>query len=196
MKYEPRPWQKIGTQFLLDNPRGMLVADPGMGKTAMTLNALSLLMLGGSTFFPALILAPKRVAEVVWDGERDKWDTFKDISIIKVLGERDARRAALHRSVADCYVTNYDNAPWLVEQFAGKPWPFKTVIADESSRLKSFRLSKGGVRAAALSKIAKFTGRWWNLTGTPIPNGLQDLWGQFWFVDFGERLKRTYTAYL
>jgi hypothetical protein len=30
--------------------------------------------------------------------------------------------------------------------------------------------------------------RWVNLTGTPSPNGVQDLWGQAWFVDAGQRL--------
>jgi SNF2 family DNA or RNA helicase len=174
----------------------MLVADPGLGKTSITLSALDLLRMGGSRFFPALVLAPKRVAEVVWDGEAAKWDAFQDLSIIKVLGERDARQAALRKSIADMYIINYDNVPWLVEQFKDREWPFKIVIADESSRLKGFRIKKGGVRAAALSMIARFTGRWWNLTGTPTPNGLQDLWGQFWFLDYGERLKRTYSAYL
>ena len=112
------------------------------------------------------------------------------------MGEEDVRRAALRQTVADLYVMNYDLAPWLTSLFPYEKWPFKIVIADESSRLKGYRLNKGGVRATALSNIAKFTGRWWNLTGTPCPNGLQDLWGQMWFVDFGERLKRSYTDYL
>lgn len=167
-----------------------------MGKTSQALWALEMLRLAGSRFFPALILGPKRVAEVVWDGERDKWDAFQEFKIVKVLGEREARLAALRQSIADIYVCNYDVAPWLVNTFPESKWPFKIVIADESSRLKGFRLNKGGVRAAALSMIARYTGRWWNLTGTPTPNGLQDLWGQMWFVDFGERLKRTYSAYL
>ena len=191
-----QPWQPIGTKFIVDNPRCMLVADPGMGKTAMTLKALKILHMCGSSFFPALILAPKRVAEVVWDGEVRRWDVFKDLSVLKVIGEREARMAALKSSIADIYVCNYENAPWLVEQFGGSKWPFKIVVADESPRLKSFRLNKGGQRAEALGKIARFTGRWLNLTGTPMPNGEQDLWGQMWFVDFGERLKRSYTAYM
>lgn len=195
--HSPRVYQRLATRFLLDHPRGMLVADPGLGKTAITLSALDLLKMGGSSFFPALVIGPKRVAEVVWTGERDKWDAFQDLSIIQVMGEREQRLCALRQSIADLYVINYDNIPWLVEQFGtGERWPFKIVIADESSRLKGHRLSKGGVRAKALSSIAKFTGRWWNLTGTPCPNGLQDLWGQMYFVDFGERLKRTYSAYL
>lgn len=173
----------------------MLVADPGLGKTGTTLMALDLLKLVGSNFFPALVLAPKRVAEVVWTGERDKWQTFKDLSIIKVLGEREQRLHSLRRSVADLYVCNYENVEWLTSQWSQEKWPFKIVIADESSRLKGFRIQKGRKRAAALSNIAQYTGRWWNLTGTPAPTGLQDLWGQMWFVDFGERLKRSYTAY-
>lgn len=193
----PRPWGRIATRFLLDNPRGMLVEDPGMGKTSQVLSALDLLQMGGSGFFPALVLAPKRVAETVWDGEARKWDAFAHFRIEKVMGTEEERLAALRRPVADIYIANYDVAPWLVAQFGGGDrWPFKIVVADESSRLKGFRLNKGRVRAEALSQIAKHTGRWWNLTGTPSPNGLQDLWGQFWFVDFGVALKRTYSAFL
>lgn len=196
LHYDAKPWMRIATKFLLDTPRGMLVADPGLGKTGITLSALDLLKMGGSSFFPAIVFAPKRVADVVWEGERDKWDAFQDLSIVKVMGEEDIRMAALRKTVADVYVINYDLAPWLVSTFPAAKWPFKIVIPDESSRLKGFRLNKGRVRADALSTIARHTGRWWNLTGTPCPNGLQDLWGQMWFVDFGERLKRTYTAYL
>jgi SNF2 family DNA or RNA helicase len=194
-KYAPRNYQRMGTRFLLDHPRCMLVADPGLGKTGMTLSALELLKLGGSNFFPALVLAPKRVADVVWTGERDKWSTFHGLSMIKITGNEAQRLEALRRPMADVYVLNYELAPWILTKFPAEKWPFKIVVADESSKLKGFRLNQGGVRAAALSKIARFTGRWWCLTGTPAPNGLQDLWGQFWYVDFGERLKRSFTAF-
>jgi SNF2 family DNA or RNA helicase len=196
VKYVPRPHQQIGTQALLNNLRFMLVADPGMGKTAMVLMALCLLLMVGSTYFPALVIAPKRVAEVVWDGERDKWEDFQHLRIVKILGSREERLAALRAPKADIYVINYENIGWLIEQFTQETWPFKIVIADECSKLKGFRLNQGTKRASALSKIARFTGRWWNLTGSPIPNGLQDLWGQAWFIDFGASLKRSYTAFL
>jgi SNF2 family DNA or RNA helicase len=166
-----------------------------MGKTGTALMVVDLLKLVGSSFFPVLILAPRRVAEVVWTGERDRWSTFQDISMIQVLGDPKAREAALREPVADVYICTYDLAPWLVEQWTQERWPFKTVIADESSRLKSFRLHQGGKRTQALSNIAKVTGRWINLTGTPMPNGPIDLWGSQWFIDFGEALKRSFTAY-
>jgi SNF2 family DNA or RNA helicase len=194
-KFKPHEHQRIGAEFILNHPRCTLVADPGMGKTGIALMVIDLLKLVGSSFFPVLILAPKRVAEVVWTGERDRWSTFQDISMIQVLGDPKAREAALREPVADVYICTYDLAPWLVEQWTQERWPFKTVIADESSRLKSFRLHQGGKRTQALSNIAKVTGRWINLTGTPMPNGPIDLWGSQWFIDFGEALKRSFTAY-
>jgi SNF2 family DNA or RNA helicase len=37
--------------------------------------------------------------------------------------------------------------------------------------------------------------RFIGLTGTPAPNGIKDLWGQIWFIDKGERLGRTFSAF-
>ena len=193
--FVPGAWQPIASQFALDNPRCMIVADMGMRKTSIMMMMIDVLKLGGSNFFPVLVIAPKRVAEIVWTGERDKWDRFQGLSIVQILGTAKQRETALKRKpIADIYVINIDNVQWLAEILGGK-WPFKIVIIDESSKLKGFRLSKGTARAGALSKIAKFTGRWVNLTGTPISNGIKDLWGQMWFVDFGERLGRTYTCF-
>lgn len=195
MIFVPGRHQIIGAEYLVDHPRCMLVADPGLGKTGMSLLALDYLTLLGSNYFPALVLAPKRVADVVWTGEVTKWDRFNYLKITQITGTEMERRAILRRSVSDIYVINYELVEWLTSIWPQTKWPFKIVVADECSRLKGFRLSKGRVRAAALSDIARYTGRWWNLTGTPSPNGLQDLWGQMWFVDFGERLKRSYTAF-
>ncbi len=173
----------------------MLVADPGLGKTGTSLLALDMLKLVGSNFFPALVLAPKRVADVVWCGEKDKWASFQHLNVVQITGSLQERLDILRRPTADIYILNYELVPWLVSLWPQERWPFRIVIADECSRLKGFRLNKGTVRSTALADIAQFTGRWWNLTGTPLPNGLQDLWGQMYFIDFGERLKSSYTAF-
>ena len=61
-------------------------------------------------------------------------------------------------------------------------WPFDMIVADESTKLKSFRLRGGGVRARALASVAiNGSARFVELTGTPSPNGLLDLWGQLYF---------------
>lgn len=192
--FKPREYQRIAVGFLLNHPRCALWAVPGLGKTASVYSALDALKLAGSNFFPVLVLAPKKVCELTWPREQRKWDAFRDLRVVTILGDRDDREDALF-SKADVYVINYDNVQWLVERL-GDRWPFKIVVADESTRLKNYRSKgHGGKRAHALSTIAEKTGRWINLTGTPSPNGLKDLWGQTWFLDFGQRLGTSYTQF-
>lgn len=193
MRFIPRAWQKPMIAFMLNNKRCNVWADMGSGKSAATLTVLQILQMAGSSFFPALVLAPKRVARDVWPTEVHEWDHLANLRLVPIIGDAEARRWALHKE-ADVYTINYENIPWLVEHYGDK-WPFKTVIADESTRLKNFRLRQGGSRAAALATVARKTGRWINLTGTPAPNGLKDLWGQAWFLDYGERLGKTWTAF-
>ena len=194
--FVPREYQRIAAEFILEHPRCMLIADPGLGKTGTALSVIGALKLVGSTFLPALILAPKRVADVVWTGEAKKWSTFSDLSIVQITGNEKQRLTILGAPRADVYVLNYELAEWIVSLWPQDKWPFQIVFADESSRLKGFRLNKGTKRATALADIAQHVGRWINLTGTPAPAGLQDLWGQYWFLDFGARLKRSYTAFM
>ncbi|MCX8963217.1 DEAD/DEAH box helicase [Erwinia psidii] len=191
----PRPYQNLIIDHSLSLPRTNIWAGMGMGKTVATLTTLEDLFMAGSETQPALVLAPLRVARSTWPDEAEKWDHLRNIEMQPIVGTVKERLAALQNTHASVFTTNYDNLVWLVETL-GSRWPFGTVIADESTRLKSFRLRGGGKRAAALAKVAHtVVHRWVNLTGTPAPNGLVDLWGQAWFVDQGQRLGRTYSAF-
>lgn len=193
--FTPRPYQDLIINHEIDILRCNVWAGMGMGKTVATLTALEDLFMSGSENRPALVLAPLRVARSTWPDEADKWEHLRNIEVQTIIGSPKERTAALLNSNASVFTTNYENLVWLVETL-GERWPFGTVVADESTRLKSFRLRKGGKRAAALAKVAhKHIDRWMNLTGTPSPNGLQDLWGQAWFLDQGQRLGRTYGAF-
>jgi len=48
VKFIPHEHQRIGTQFMIDHPRCMVIADPGLGKTGMALSLLGALKLVGS----------------------------------------------------------------------------------------------------------------------------------------------------
>ena len=65
------------------------------------------------------------------------------------------------------------------------------VVVDESSSFKSHK-SK---RFKALASMGGHIGRMVELTGTPSPNGLNDLWSQVFLLDGGERLGRRYTQF-
>lgn len=194
--YTPRPWQEPIAPHLLEHPRSGVWAKPGTGKTAPTLTTIDALQFGGDLPEPALVLGTTRIAELVWPTEAAKWAHLSHLEVQPILGSPAARKGALRNNHAAVFTINYENLPWLLEELDGK-WPFGMVVADESTRLKSFRLGgSGGRRARSIAKVAhKHVRRWINLTGTPSPNGYQDLWGQTWFLDAGERLGRTFGAF-
>lgn len=205
--YTPRPYGSLMTRHITGRPRSAVWAPPGFGKTVTTLTAVDDLSFTGDPF-PALVLAPVRVARDVWPAEVRKWKHLSAMRVMPIIGTADERKWATRRA-AEVYTVNYENIPWLIEQW-GDDWPYKTIIADEATRLKGLRMSfkthptsgkvylsgQGGQRTRALAKVAHSKVKTFiQLTGTPSPNGLQDLWGQAWFLDAGKRLGSTYTGF-
>lgn len=212
MIFVPRPYQHLIRNFALDNPRGNIFASMGMGKTGATIDTFDTLRTFGEVE-RLLVIAPKRVAKNTWPREVEKWnESFGHLTVATIIGNEKERIAGA-RAGAHITTVNYDNLPWLVEK-AGSKWPWDMVVADESTRLKGLRMSlqqrkkadgtmgkefltgQGSARAAALAKVAhKHVRRWMNLTGSPAPNGIIDLWGPMWFIDGGRRLGNSFTAY-
>lgn len=191
-EFKPRPLQTMIIDFILDHPRCAIYSGMGTGKTSATLTALDILNIiePGAT----LVIAPLLVANQTWPDEVKKWCHLQDVKIIPIIGKPEQRVRAL-KTKADIYTVNYENLPWLVS-FLGTDWFFTKVVADESTKLKGFRVSQGSVRARALGKVAHTkVKRFIELTGTPSPNGIKDLWGQCWFLDRGERLGTSFTAF-
>lgn len=190
--FAPRPYQQIIIDHILANDRCAVWAGMGMGKTVSALTVIDAVRLVDDD--PILVLAPTRVANTTWPEEAAKWEHTAHLTVVPVTGDMQGRVVAV-RQRADVHAINYENLPWLVEYW-GDRWPYRTVIADESTKLKSFRLRQGGKRAQALARVAHTkVKRFVELTGTPSPNGLQDLWGQVWFIDRGQRLGRTYESF-
>lgn len=195
MRFNPSPLQEQMIEHIVKHPRCGIWAAMGTGKTSATLHALSKLHWTHDVF-PALVLAPLRVAQSTWPDEVAKWKNIKNhLTVTAVVGDAAQRRRQV-RTQSHIYTTNYEQIPNLVALF-GRRWPFRTIIADESTRLKSFRLRQGGKRAQALNQVAWLhpDARFIELTGTPSPNGLIDLWGQSWFLDRGQRLGQSFTAF-
>lgn len=202
--WKPRDYQELALRKGAALKRLNLHMSPGMGKTATVLTLLTGWALMGNPF-PVLVAAPKRVANSVWEREVAKWPHLSHLRVSKILGTPRDRITAVERQ-ADIYCINYENLMWLDELLP--VWPFRTIIADESTRIKrqrcSFRKSKSGTRflrvdgsknARALIKHAVRTPYYVNLTGTPAPNGLKDLWGQQFPIDGGRSLGASYSAF-
>lgn len=198
--YVPREIQRLAHDFAVDHERCALHMGCGTGKTSATLSVVDTLMLCGDTE-KTLVIGPKRVARKTWREEVNKWNQFSHIRVANLAAELPVRTRAL-RSNADIYTINYELLPWLVKTL-GREWPFDTVVADEATKLKGFRLRQGSTRAQALGKVAfavvrqkPLVRRFIELTGTPAANGIKDLWGQMWFLDKGSRLGYSHTDFV
>lgn len=188
VKAKLRPYQEYACKQIIEKPACALFLDMGLGKTLTTLTAIDILV---NNFFgdvsKVLIIAPLRVAETTWPDEVDKWGFSLRVS--QIIGTKEKRIRALHTK-AEIYTINRENVPWLCE-YCGMYWPFDMVVIDESSSFKNNQ-SK---RFKALRRIRPKIKRLVELSGTPSPNGLMDLWSQLYLLDRGKRLGKTITSY-
>lgn len=181
-------YQERGVQFIKDTNKCALFIDLGMGKTLTTLTAISDLS-DSLDIGKVLVIAPLRVANTTWHKELKNWEHTKHLTYSICTGSEKNRLQGLMKD-ADVYIINRENVKWLVDYYK-KSWPFDMVVIDESS---SFKSSKSQ-RWKALRKVLPYTERMVQLTGTPAPNGLMDLYAQVYLLDTGERLGRNMTAY-
>jgi len=81
---------------------------------------------------------------------------------------------------ADIYLINLENVAWLCG--LSDKLVFTNLVIDESSRFKD----PSTKRFKALKKHLKGFSRRLILTGTPTPQGMQDLWSQVGILDLGQ----------
>ena len=196
-------YQVRAVEHIKAHPQSMLWLDMGLGKTIVTLTAIADMFDTGLTN-GVLVVAPLRVVQSVWEHEAAKWAHTGHLTFSLIHGPKATMERRLN-SVRHIYLINYEALPWLVETIKGRRLAraklprFDTVIFDEITRLKSTRDpkldEKGGMRGEAMLSIMDYIPRRIGLTGTPAPNGLIDLFGQYLMVDGGARLGRSEEGY-
>ena len=217
-KYQTRVIRRAQKQKYL-----MLQIDMGLGKTIMVLTAARYL-LDRFEIRRLLVIAPLLVAEETWPEELESWEHTRPITYEVLTGTAE-RREARARIDAEVHIINRENLPWLVEFWgddwpydaaaideisgfknpARKTKPTKKAV-EEALREEERLLAKGianpkvkvqrfDTRFGAFCKIRKKLTWVIGMTGTPAPNGLIDLWSQYYMLDQGERLGTSFTAF-
>jgi SNF2 family DNA or RNA helicase len=183
--FKPYKYQARAIQEVVTRKRYGVFADPGLGKTAITLAAIAQLK-EYDPFFSALVVAPLRVIYSTWPKEIEQWDQFKHLTHTILHGKT---KNFNRLSVKDIYLINPEGLPWLFNRVDD----FKTdlLVIDESSKFKNpssqrFKLLKRNLDRFRRRVI---------LTGTPAPNSLLDLWSQIYLLDKGEALEKNITGY-
>lgn len=185
-EWKPSAGQISAVSFMTSVTRAALWADPGAGKTSITLAAFAALRASGLAR-TMLVVAPLRVCQLQWRQEAAQWTQFKDFRIVFLHGPK---KDDLLRQEADIYLINFDGLVWLKKQFRGN-LPFDVVCLDESTKIKNYSAE----RSKALRKCTERTPIKWMLTGTPSPNGYMDLFGQFLWLDGGGALGQYITHF-
>jgi len=180
----PHLYQEKGVEHLVENPVAALFFDPGLGKTSISLEAFRRLQEKGVAR-KMLVVAPLRVCQLVWRQEGQEWTQFRHLRFSLVHGTPKQKAAALEAD-ADIYLVNPEGIPWLTKQFGfgRRRWPFDTLCIDELTKFKNPQAQ----RHKKFREYAWKSSRRWGLTGTPIPNGYMDLFGQIMILDEGRAL--------
>lgn len=182
------PYQETGAQFIIEHAYCALWISMRLGKTAATLTAL-LDLFATFDIGKVLVVAPKHVAINSWPEDLEKWEHFQELTYTLVRGTP-KQREKLCELDTDIHIIGRDSLDWLVNHW-GKHWPYDTVVLDESRSFKNH----ASRRFKAMKKVLKHINRIIELTGTPSPNGIIDLWGQFYLLDRGRRLGKNVTAF-
>jgi len=180
-EFVPHAYQERVIERMLRQERLGLLLDPGLGKTPTTLEAFRRLH-AVCEAARLLVVAPLRPAYTVWPEEARKWAQFRHLKV-HVLHGKGKTEAALEEGVADVYVINSEGLGWLALQ----RWRWPDMLAvDESTKFK--RLS--AQRSRLLRQTLRHVPRRHIRTGTPAPNGIEDLHGQINILDDGLALGR------
>jgi SNF2 family DNA or RNA helicase len=190
--YNPREYQLRGIQHLLEPEAGRaLFLSPGMGKTSITLAAVSVLLDGGH-IKRALVVAPRRPCYLVWPRELQKWTDFNHLKSINLHAIKPRDRADIFKGDEQIFIINYEGLKWLLPLCAAqKVWPFQVFVADESTKLKHTNTE----RFKNLKQYLHRFQRRWILTGTCAPQGIENLFGQVFVADLGARLGKFITHF-
>ena len=145
--YTPHNYQTYATEFIESHPISAVFLSMGLGKTIITLTAISDLMFDYFDVGKVLVIAPLRVCTNVWRQETEKWAHLQGLRISVAAGTEHERLAALHAK-ADVYVLNRENIQWLIEE-SRLPFDYDMVVIDELSSFKNHQAK----RFRALMKV-------------------------------------------
>ncbi len=163
------PYQRDGVAHLVRAGRAVLADDMGLGKTVQTIAACEVLRRRGEAK-RILIVCPASL-KAQWAGEIAR---YAGAQAVVVVGGVEARRAAF-ASDAPYVILNYE-LTWR-DLTLLKNLEADVLVLDEAQRAKNFRTKT----AATLRSIpSRFL---FVLTGTPVENRLDDLYGILQLVD-------------
>lgn len=166
--------QQLCIDELYGSDRSYVVMRMGGGKTATCLTTMHELIEDGVRR-RGIVLAPPLVAATVWPMEPAKWAHLTGLTVEPLLGGPAKRIETLKESTADILSVSDGITRWLVDYLLALPDddPLLDMFAYDEPKLKNPR---GGTIGKALEELAPRVKTMWKFSGTPRPNGFEDLY--------------------
>ncbi|OZB87946.1 MAG: DNA/RNA helicase, partial [Microbacterium sp. 14-71-5] len=168
---ELRPYQREGFTRLArlwqHRLGGILADDMGLGKTLQLLTLIAHARERQGDAAPWLVVAPTSVLPV-WQREAERFAPGLRVAVAGRTRDAHGVDLAAHIGDADLVITSYTVLRLDAEEFARRPW--SGVVLDEAQNVKN-PATKQHQAVAALDVQAVYAA-----TGTPLENGLGELW--------------------
>jgi superfamily II DNA or RNA helicase len=178
LRAELRPYQRQGTRWMLDRLHhhgGALLADDmGLGKTIQTISLIEHLFLKDMSDSATVLVVATASLLGNWQAEFARFAPARKVRVLHGSA-RDSERARI--TAGDVVLTTFGtltrDLAWHLRQH------YRLVAVDEASLMRNPDTD----HAKALCKLqASFRIA---LTGTPVENGVRDLWSLFRFIQPG-----------
>jgi SNF2 family DNA or RNA helicase len=178
LQAELRPYQATGAAWMCDRVQrfgGALLADDmGLGKTVQTIALIERLFQEGEGDSEVVMVVATASLLGNWRAEFARFAPARRVRILHGAG-RDAEREKVQ--AGDVILTSYGTLARDLAYHLKRT--YRAVVVDEASLMRNPDTD----HAKALSKL-RATSRV-ALTGTPIENGVKDLWSIFRFIQPG-----------
>lgn len=173
-------YQKRAIKFGLKHKTVFYAMDMGLGKTVISL------MIKKIVKQPAIVFAPLQGVYNTWPEEIQKWTPELTYQIVHGPN----KNIYLEKNV-DILLINFDGLKWFAKEVVKKHiiWQKRILILDESTMIKS----PTTLRFKTLKKLFSLWSDYrFCLSATPSPNGYHELWTQYFMLDKGQRLFKSY----
>lgn len=194
MKITLNEEQQSALEIIKDQRHYGIFFDMGVGKTALMLALIEYLVFDKLEVSNVLIIAPASVANklTVWQDEIKKWENFAYFDFHDLSGTAKERVEKINTQKSSITIMSDALVDWWFETY-GNLRMFDMIIVDESSRFKSAK-AKRFKRLAKMIELERH--RVYLLSGTPVPNGLEDIWSQIFLLDKGKRLGTSFWKFI
>ncbi|WP_144750576.1 DEAD/DEAH box helicase [Curtobacterium pusillum] len=174
---ELRPYQHAGyawLSFLMAHGIGGVLADDmGLGKTLQVLATIAAARQSSPEAPPFLVVAPTSVVGN-WASEAAKFTPGLRVTTVTATSLKDPARVSRAAAASDVVVTSYALLRLDAPAYTDLSW--SALVLDEAQFVKNPQ-SQTHRAAVELRAPVKFA-----ITGTPLENGLTDLWALFHVV--------------